>query len=425
MANSSSLAASDRPLALRARYVFPIDAPPLIDGVLTIAGERIVAVGENLAGRPPLDLGNAAILPGLVNAHTHLEFSDLTAPLGQRGMSLPQWIRQVLAARGPRQDSAAAIRRGLHECLAAGTTALGDIVTSGWSPPATRADESYDDGIASHENVHVTLFRELIGLSPERAQTALTAAEQHLDAWQGVPGFLPGLSPHAPYTVHPDLLRRAVELARQRRCPLAMHVAESREELELLAAGTGPLAELLKERGVWKPDLFGRRRVVEILHALAAAPRALVIHGNYLAAEDVEVLTAEAARLTLVYCPRTHAYFGHEAYPLARLLAAGVQMALGTDSRASNPDLSLLAEMRCVAERHPGVSPAKILELGTLAGARALGLERDVGSLAPGKLANLAIVQISGAHAAEPHALLFDSAARVVQTWFHGRPVHP
>ncbi|HEY1785528.1 MAG TPA: amidohydrolase family protein, partial [Pirellulales bacterium] len=413
----------------------PVDGPPRMDGLLTIAGARIVAVGETLSGKPPTDLGDVAILPGLVNAHTHLEFSDLTEPLGTPGMPLPHWIRAVLAARGPQQNSAAAIRQGLQESLAAGTTALGEIVTSGWSSAvadSNESDESRDPGIASAsqptapgERIHVTLFRELIGLSPERALAALTAAEQHLDAWQGVADRSPGLSPHAPYTVHPELLRGAVELARWRGCPIAMHVAESPQELELLAGGTGPFAELLKERGVWQPELFGRRRVVEILQTLAAAPRALVIHGNYLTPDEAALLAAERSRMAVVYCPRTHAYFGHEPYPLARFLSAGVQMALGTDSRASNPDLSLLAEMRFAASRHADVPPEKILELGTLAGARALGLDRECGSLAPGKLANLTVVPICTAGANEPYEWLLDSTSPAVGTWLRGQPVNP
>ncbi len=183
-----------------------------------------------------------------------------------------------------------------------------------------------------------------------------------------------GLSPHAPYSVHPLLLTKLVGLGAAANVPVAMHLAESREELELLARGSGPFRELLDGLGVWSPEVFGGgRRPLDYLKRLAGAPRVLVIHGNYLDAEEIDYLAARAATSSVVYCPRTHAFFAHERYPLAGMLAREVNVALGTDSRASNPDLSLLAEMRFCAASHSDVPAAAILEMATIRGARALG----------------------------------------------------
>jgi len=194
--------------------------------------------------------------------------------------------------------------------------------------------------------------------------------------------------------------------------------------LELLAAGTGPFRQLLEELQVWSPEAIPRgTRVLDYLRELTAAPRTLVIHGNYLAADEIEFLAARADRLAVVYCPRTHAWFGHPSYPLARMLAAGVRIALGTDSRASNPDLSLLEELRFVARHYPQIDPAAVLELGTLAGARALGIDQEAGTLAAGKLANLTVVPLPEGEAGDPHELLFDSNLPACQTWFRGRAV--
>jgi cytosine/adenosine deaminase-related metal-dependent hydrolase len=248
-------------------------------------------------------------------------------------------------------------------------------------------------------------------------------AEEHLQAWQGRPRLQAGLSPHAPYTVHPDLMAGAVSLSRRYACPIAMHVAESREEIRLLARGDGPFADLLRERGVWRPELFGGRAIGELLRTLAGAWRVLVVHGNYLTAEDRELVAAHAERMSVIYCPRTQAWFGHDAYPLAEMLAAGVPVALGTDSRASNPDLSLLAEMRYIARHHPAVRPAEILELGTLAGARALGQAADHGSIAPGRAADLIAVALPAQISGDPHAALFDDEAEVAQVWLAGQRV--
>jgi cytosine/adenosine deaminase-related metal-dependent hydrolase len=201
-----------------------------------------------------------------------------------------------------------------------------------------------------------------------------------------------------------------------------MHLAESREELELLARGTGPFRQLLNELGVWSPDVFAAgARPLDYLRVMEQAPRALVIHGNYLDGEETDFLAARAAKLSVVFCPRTHAFFGHDRYPLARMLARGVNVALGTDSRASNPDLSLLSEMRYCAASHAEVPPAKILELATLRGARALGTSGDTGSLAAGKLANLTAVALPDHEAADPHDLIFDGALPVVASWHRGQ----
>ncbi|HEX4145696.1 MAG TPA: amidohydrolase family protein [Pirellulales bacterium] len=406
------------PLALTARYIFPVAGGPIRGGVITIAGERIVAVGENRSGAASVDLGNVAILPGLVNAHTHLEFSDLTAPLGTPGNPLPDWIRQVMAHRRSADPGVDDPRGGgLAECARGGATSVGEIATHGWPAGPGAAPSG-----ALLSPADVTVFWEVIGLRPNQFDERLTAARTHLSrAWPDADCAWPGLSPHAPYSVHPLLLEEIVRLAVETRVPLAMHVAESREELELLAHGTGPLRQLLEELGVWSPEVFaGGRRPLDYLRALAGAPRGLAIHGNYLDDEEIDFLAARTASLSVVFCPRTHAFFSHDPYPLAQMLARGVNVALGTDSRASNPDLSLLSEMRFCAGSHADVPGANLLEMATLAGARALGVDRQTGSLAAGKLANLAVVALPGHDAADPHELIMGGALPVVATWHRG-----
>jgi cytosine/adenosine deaminase-related metal-dependent hydrolase len=220
------------------------------------------------------------------------------------------------------------------------------------------------------------------------------------------------------------LLNRLVSLATQRALPVAMHVAESAEELELLAYGTGPFQALLEERGMWDAAAIPRgSRPMDYLRALGEAPRSLVIHGNYLDAEERSFLAANAGRMSLVYCPRTHAYFGHPPFPLAKLLAAGVRVALGTDSRASNPNLDLLSEMRHVAANGFGVDPLVILRMGTLNGAEALGRANEVGSITPGKLANLVAIRLPAAGCANPTAALeaiFGGGAAAREVWVRG-----
>jgi aminodeoxyfutalosine deaminase len=424
--------------ALRARYVFPATSVPIPDGVVTVEGERIVSVGPCDAGVSPAsssaggtpapqgsqdvrDLGNAAILPGLVNAHVHLDFSDLAAPLGRRGIPFVDWIRRVMEFR---LETAGADRHpvstGLQESLHVGVTSLGDIAPPGWPT----------DEIAASP-LGVTVFQELIAPTADRVAAAVELAKSHLNAvgTRRVPDphtacaeyFAPGLSPHAPYSVHPALLSAVIELSRENRIPIAMHLAESREELELLRDGGGPLRAFLEQLGAWDPAAIPRgARPLDCLRRLAAAHCALVIHGNYLDDEEIAFLAANRRRMAVVYCPRTHDWFAHDAYPLAKMLATGVTVALGTDGRGSSPDLSLLGEMRFVARRHPAVGLDEILKMGTIYGARALGQESAVGSLAPGKQADLTIVSLPDRDAADPHELLFDSEESALGCYCRG-----
>jgi cytosine/adenosine deaminase-related metal-dependent hydrolase len=262
-------------------------------------------------------------------------------------------------------------------------------------------------------------FLEVIGFSRARAASAFAAVKERIAAAQKRQTTL-GLSPHAPYTVSPELLGKLVTLARECNMPVAMHVAESAEELDLLSRGIGPFRDLLDERSMWDGEAIPRgSRPLDYLRILADSPRALVIHGNYLAREEHEFLAAHADRMTLVDCPRTHAYFNHPPYPLADLLAAGVRVALGTDSRASNPDLSVLGEMRQAARVHADVRPEAILELATINAARAIGYDRECGTITPGKLANLVAVPARNGSLTE--LLAEDTPPSAV--WLRGREV--
>ena len=233
-----------------------------------------------------------------------------------------------------------------------------------------------------------------------------------------------GVSPHAPYTVRWDALRRIGQLSASARVPLAMHVAESPDELELLRDHRGPLRELLEQLEVWDPSAFPPGlQLLDRLQVLATAHRALAIHGNYLTAEELRFLAEHRDRIALVYCPRTHAFFGHDNYPLAEILRAGLRLAIGTDSRASSPDLSVLAELRQAARSHPELPPEAILRMGTLSGACALGLGDRVGSLRAGKQADLVAVSLPESASDDPYAFLHDPACRVVRVYKSGRLV--
>jgi cytosine/adenosine deaminase-related metal-dependent hydrolase len=383
---------------LTARWILPVDGPPLANGTVTVAGDRIVAVVPHGRRAPDLDLGNAVVIPGLVNAHTHLDLSSVPGRIPFDG-DFTNWLRGVIAHRRAQEPEAieGAVRAGLAESLRHGTTLLGDISGGGLSWR-----------VLVGASCRAVVFHELIGLPRERAESALAAARQWLESIVRSETCRPGLSPHAPYSVSDVLFRESAELAAAVKLPMAVHVAETPAELELIEHRTGAFVPFLQELGVWdesglvsgldvgpwKPDVLGT----------CDARHTLFVHGNYLNPDQVRSL-----RGAIVYCPRTHAYFDHPPHPFHDFLARGVRVALGTDSLASNPDLDLLAEARFLHRRYPDVAGSTVLWMATLAGAEALGWDDVTGSLVPGKSADLVAVPLPNSDEADPFRLLFES----------------
>jgi aminodeoxyfutalosine deaminase len=368
--------------AIRARWIVPILGQPIHDGVVAASQQRIIYVGPTAGWRDstPRDLGDVAVLPALVNAHTHLEFSDLKQPLGQSGMSFTDWIPLVVQHRRQRVENSLAtiLARGADESWSQGVSALGEISTN-----LTERIDQLDTPL------YGTVFQEALGWNPATVDQQLQSLKDIMYLQQP---WLRGLSPHAPYTVCTELLTGLVQLAKERELPLAMHVAETYEELEFLATGQGAFRQMLERAGVWLDSFWqAPRTILHLLQHLAQVPRALIVHGNYLNQREQEFLAQQRRTMSVVYCPRTHHYFGHTSYPLSLMLQRGVHVAIGTDSRASNPDLSLWSELQFIARTQP-LAPQRILELGTIDGAQALNLESSHGSLTVGKRAALCVV---------------------------------
>jgi len=389
-----------------ARVVFPVAGPPLPHGTLTVRGDRIEAVEPHGTRTADIDLGNVALIPGLVNAHTHLDLS------GARGRTpttdaahFTDWLRSVIGYRRgctPKQVQAD-IRAGLAEALRFGTTLLGDIT----------ADGSSWDAVAAAP-VRALVFHELIGLPHARVAAGIATARTWVGGREPTPLCRPGLSPHAPYSVNTRLHKDAVTLARERRFPVAVHLAESPAELELLRHRRGPLVEFLKRVGAWEPDGLAREPEEWLVRRLRRAPD-LYVHANYLT--PTRRLPRSA---TVVYCPRTHAAFGHPPHPVREFLARGVRVCLGTDSLASNPDLDPLAEARILHARRPDIPPDVILKMVTLAGAEALRWAEVAGSLEAGKSADAVAVPLPDRDAADPHELLLADHPGGRRTLFRG-----
>ncbi|MDA1017418.1 MAG: amidohydrolase family protein [Planctomycetota bacterium] len=397
-------AMSDRRHTWKARWVFPVSSPPVENGCVEVEAGRISTVHNRAASSDCTDLGNVALIPGLVNAHTHLEFSALETPLEPAGQ-FSEWIGSVMRWRTDRGPASATILAGAAECLRTGTTTVGEISTDDSTLPF---------------NPRIVSFRELIGFSPERIEAQLEIARQHLDQSANGNTLKCGLSPHAPYSVHPDLLRRSVDLAVERDVPLAMHLAETPAEIEYVQRGTGEFVEFLKRVGLWQTgDVERHDSILFYLRELARVRRSLAVHCNSLSTAEIQFL-GKNPHVAVVYCPRTHKYFGHTRHPWRELIQQHASVAIGTDGRCSNPDLNMWREAQLLYSNRETISPAKVLELVTLAGSKALGLEDETGTLQPGRAADLAVVELSS-KSADPFEALFGGGS-VVGTIRNGTP---
>ncbi|MEO7166645.1 MAG: amidohydrolase family protein [Spartobacteria bacterium] len=375
-------------MIFRARTIVTMDGPPIDDGAVIVTDDRIAAVGRFAELRAQetavTDLGEVVLLPGLINAHCHLDFTALRGAI-PRQRSFADWILQINGRRRDFSDDdyLASIADGFAEARRWGTTTIANIesmpaLLARMAPPALRT----------------WWFAELIDVRPR-----LSAAEMIADSlsyfrdkekWLG--GF--GLSPHAPYTTTPQLARLAAEAARAEKMPLTTHLAESAEEMEMFRDGRGPLFDLLQGLGRQMDDCGqGKTPLAVMLDREVMDEHWLVVHLNELTEEDFARLE-RGPRFHIAHCPRSSRYFEHRAFAFQRLSALGFNLCLGTDSLASNSSLSLFAEMQLVAEMHPWLAPERILEMVTWNAARALRQENSLGRIRAGFQADLIALPI-------------------------------
>ena len=328
-----------------------------------------------------VDLGDVAILPGLVNAHTHLELSWMRNRIPP-GDSMPAWASRLMALRRDQgSDPPGPIADAIREIRAAGTVLVGDV-TNTLAPYDLLADSELGGAV----------FKEILGFSPASPDQIIEQTRAELERLTPLARLRPSIVPHAPYSVSPALFRAIGRAAGDR--PLSVHVGESADEMQFLRDGTGAWRELLGGLGVWNDDWHPPGcGPVEYLDRLGLVTGRLVaVHGTQL--DDGELARLAAAGATLVTCPRSNRWTGAGTPSIRRFYESGVRLAVGTDSLASVDDLNLfleLAEMRRLA---PDVPARRLLESATIAGAAALGFAGDSGSIEAGKRADLIAVRV-------------------------------
>ncbi len=375
-------------MIVTADWVLPVSAPPIRNGAVLVRGGTIAEVGPLdavSAGSPgvPVDAHEGCtIIPGLVNAHTHLALTALEGLLPP--LPFHDWLARIApVTRGlTREDFRASAALGALRCLGAGITVVGDIAYGAES--AAAAEDLGLGGVS---------FWEALGLAGDALDADLerrgypAAVASHRRA-----RLIVGLSPHAPYTAGPGLLRATAERARADGVPWMIHLAESPAESRLLVTGDGPLAAVAARLAVgFEPPGTG---AVAYADALGALDGAIAVHCVEADAAEIALLAESAAGVVL--CPRSNAYLGDGEAPVAALRRAGNRLALGSDSLASNESIDLLAEARAARRLDPGLEAGRLLAMLTLEGARVLGIDDRFGSLEPGKQADLAVLRLEG-----------------------------
>jgi len=396
------------------RWVLPITQPPIEDGAVAVANGRIAWVGpaDEAPSGDRIDLGECVLMPGLVNTHTHLELTVMRGWL--EDLPFRRWIIRLTKARQHVLDPGrllASARMGIAEGLLAGITTYADACESGVVHEALR-----DMGVRG------LMYLEVFGPRPEQAADAIRDLARRVAPLRAADTALvrTGISPHAPYSVSDDLFAAAARMAIDETLPVAVHVAESEAEHLLVSRAEGDFADALRKRDIPVSPRAGTTiQLMERTGVLESKP--LLIHCVRATGADIALIAERGA--TVTHCPASNAKLGHGIAPVLDMLDAGVAVGLGTDSVASNNRMDLLDEARLavlMARARMGSWSAfpvlQALEMATIGGARALGIEAEVGSLEVGKAADLAAFPLEGLHVLPVQdpgsALLFAGSGR-------------
>jgi cytosine/adenosine deaminase-related metal-dependent hydrolase len=406
-------------IAYRCRTLVTMDRTPIDNGVFTVDGSRIRETGaahkilRNHAG-PVVDLGEAVVMPGLINAHCHLDYSLMRgAILSAHGFS--QWVGRINALKRSLTDDdyLRATQLGLQELRRNGVTTVLDIVATPQNLP-----------LLPPPPIRTWSFLELIDVRPrpwieEIAFGSWLFFSEHRERLGGF-----GLSPHAPYTASAKMYEVALECSRALNLPITTHVAESREEYDMFAEGRGQLYDFLKKLGRPMTDCGSTSPLRHLIENGLISQDCIVAHLNEVDDRDLELLgEAKWRNLQIVHCPKSHRFLNHRRFPLEALLERGLNICLGTDSLASNDSLDLFAEMRTARNVYPTLSARDLLEMVTIRPARALKLEHSLGRIAPGYLADAIAIPFSET-IDDVYEAIIEAKGPIKWMIIDGKPVH-
>lgn len=415
----------ERKFLLRARAVLPVSSRPISNGAILITRNQISEIGRwrDLAKTKrdeTIDLGDAIAMPGLVNAHCHLDYTDMAGEFPPPKI-FSDWLKLITTAKGhwSKSDYVTSWLNGAQMLVRSGTTTVGDIEAMPELLPE----------VWNRAPLRTVSFLEMIGITGRRKpEEILQEALDKIDVL-GIGRCSAGLSPHAPYSTLPELLTRSAEAARKRGLRMCVHVAESSQEFEMFVRAQGEMHDWLRRSTRDMSDCGLGSPARHLKRCGALGENLIAIHANYLARGDASLLAKH--KVHVVHCPRSHQYFRHSPFPLRRLLKAGVSICLGTDSLASvlktrrqAVELNMFEEMRTLQDREKSLPPKRILQMATINGARALGMKGRIGELSPGSFADVITIPFSEKFSAIYDAVIAhkgDVAASVIDgEWVRG-----
>ncbi|HEY4417072.1 MAG TPA: amidohydrolase family protein [Verrucomicrobiae bacterium] len=397
-------------MILRARLILPITAPPIEDGAVLITGNKIRAIApfrdfRRLYNEKIHNLGDAILLPGLVNAHCHLDYTDMAGMLPPP-KTFTDWIGSITAAKTgwSYSDYARSWLHGAHQLLKTGTTTVADIEAMPDLLP-----EVWDA-----TPLRIFSFFEMTGILARRQpKEILSEAVAKIDSLKH-PRHRAMLSPHAPYSTLPELLKLTAAAARKRNWRISTHIAESEQEFEMFQNARGRMHDWLARNGRNCTDCGRGSPVAHLARNKLLGENVIAVHVNYLGRGDATLLAKNKTHV--VHCPQSHEYFKHKKFERERLAKAGVNLCLGTDSLATTrktgkqkPDLNMFAEMRSLAAHDPSVASDEILRMATVNGARALGLAGKIGELSKNAFADVIAIPFAGKTSSATDAVLAHS----------------
>ena len=378
-------------MIIRARVVAPMTGEPIDDGAVVVEGNKIAGVGRfadvhRSSSGEVLDLGEQILLPGLINAHCHLDYTMLRGKIGPQ-QSFADWIVAINAAKAAlsETDYVKSITAGLAEARQYGTTTLLNL-------------EAFPELLPQlpRRTLRVWWCAEMIDV--RKPIEARGVFERLRGAFHSQPDWLGGigLAPHAPYTASSQLYRDASEIARKEGVPFTTHLAESSEEMQMFREARGPAFDFLKSIGRPMEDCGRETPLSLVIRQQAITEDWMVAHLNELGQGDFELL-ARAPKFHIVHCPRSHRFFGHAPFALQQLRKLGFNICLGTDSLASNSSLSLFAEMRELLRKEASLAPRDLLEMVTIHAAEAIGEKSKLGQISPGFHADMIAIPCEAA----------------------------
>ena len=402
-------------IIVKAKYLITNPENCTENGAIAVKGTKIYRVGtfeeiKMLANVDKIiDLGNAVILPGLINIHTHLDLTNLHKRIKPTG-NFTHWVFQIVGARirWKDEDYISSMEKGIELCGESGTTTVADI-----------ANTEYSFSVLKKSPLRKVVYKEVIDLNPDHAKDVLKKTQTELSTITTDDLLSIGLSPHAPYSVSRELYQTIAQFAVETGTPVCTHIAETRDEIEFLTKGTGIFPAFLRQLRAM-PDNWQAPGLTPI-HYLNETGilrnHPLLIHCNYVTDEEISLIKSSGA--SVAFCPRSHHFFGHTNHPVQKLLDAGINVGLGTDSLASNDTLSIIDEMKFLFLHH-SIPLNTLLTMATTNGAKALGLESKVGQIKEGFEADLCGVRLPDAHVGNIYEQLLDTTSKNIFTMIAG-----